>query len=106
MKLLLDECLPVDLRLLIQGHDVFTVAFMGWKGIKNGQLLALAGNNGFDALITSDSSIERQQNLSTLPLAVVILHALSNDIDDLKPLVPGLHTVLASLVPKSIHHVR
>src|SRR6266566_3966206 len=106
MKLLLDECLPVDVRLLIQGHDVFTVAFMGWRGIKNGQLLALAGNNGFDALVTTDSSIERQQNLSTLPVAVIILHAPSNDIDDLKPLVPGLHTVLGSLVAKSIHHVR
>jgi hypothetical protein len=106
MKLLLDECLPIDLRLLIQGHDVFTVAFMGWKGIKNGQLLALAGNNGFDALITTDSSIERQQNLSTLPVAVVILHAPSNDIDDLKPLLPALHNVLASLSARTIAHVR
>jgi hypothetical protein len=105
MKLLLDECLPVDLRHSIIGHDVFTVAFMGWKGIKNGKLLALAGGDSFDALITTDSSIERQQNLTTLPTAVVILHSLSNDIDDLRLVVPQLWAALPGLAPKAIHHI-
>lgn len=42
MKILLDECLPLRLRNHIPGHDVFTVEYMGWKGIGNGRLMALA----------------------------------------------------------------
>jgi hypothetical protein len=42
MKILLDENLPHELRRHLSGHDVFTVQYMNWKGIKNGQLIALA----------------------------------------------------------------
>jgi hypothetical protein len=42
MKLLLDECVVQDFRHLITGHDVFTVAYVGWSGVKNGQLLIRA----------------------------------------------------------------
>lgn len=41
MKLLLDENLPHDLRQHLAGHVVFTVAYMGWSGMKNGDLLQL-----------------------------------------------------------------
>ena len=49
MKLLLDENLPHDLRHHIGGHQVITTAYMGWSGKKNGELLRLAGDAGFDA---------------------------------------------------------
>lgn len=42
MRVLLDECLPWKLKREIVGHDVATVADMGWRGIKNGALLRLA----------------------------------------------------------------
>jgi len=58
MKVLLDENLPHELRHLITGHDVFTVTYMGWSGLRNGALLARATEAGFDALITLDSGIE------------------------------------------------
>ena len=58
MKLLLDENLPHRLRPLLLGHEVFTVAYMNWKGIENGSLLALAASNGFYALVTAISSSE------------------------------------------------
>ncbi len=32
MKLLLDENLPHQLRHEVPGHEVFTVAYMGWSG--------------------------------------------------------------------------
>ena len=51
MKILLDENLPHALRHEIQGHDVFTVQFMGWSGLKNGELLARAMAAGFGAII-------------------------------------------------------
>jgi predicted nuclease of predicted toxin-antitoxin system len=41
MRILLDECVPRQLRKYLAGHDVATVASSGW-GIKNGRLLDLA----------------------------------------------------------------
>lgn len=102
MKLLLDENLPHALRRELTGHECFTVSYMGWAGIENGALLARAADAQFDALITKDTKLQYQQNLAALPVAIVVLHAPSNDIDDLRPLVPALHTALTTLVPKAV----
>jgi hypothetical protein len=81
--------LTVRLRHHLPGHDAFTTTFMGWAGTKNGALLGLAASEQFHALITTDAAIEDQQNLATLPVSVVILHARSNGLRDLLPLVPN-----------------
>ena len=39
MWILLDECVPRKLRGELPGHDIKTVAEMGWAGTKNGVLL-------------------------------------------------------------------
>ena len=39
MKIVLDENLPHDLRYFLPRHEIFTVAYMGWSGIENGELL-------------------------------------------------------------------
>jgi predicted nuclease of predicted toxin-antitoxin system len=105
MKLLLDENLPHDLRHELASHDVFTAHYQGWAGLKNGPLLSRAAAAGFDALLTLDSGMPHQQNLQNLPLAIVVLRAASNDIDDLRPVVPRLLEALASLRPRTIIHV-
>lgn len=69
---------------------------MGWAGIKNGALLRLADGH-FDALLTVDQGIEYQQNLSSLSISVVIMVAASNDVDDLRPLLPAVAQALTSL---------
>ena len=73
---------------------------MGWSGIKNGQLLALAAVD-FDAFITVDKNLPYQQNLPTLPVSVVLLDAYSNELAVLLPLVPPLERALSSLEPKT-----
>ena len=98
MRLLLDECVPKRLKRELLGHDVQTVQDMGWAGIKNGALLKLADGQ-FDALLTVDQGIEYQQNLSGLRIGVVVMLAASNDVDDLRPLLPGVEHALASLRP-------
>jgi len=105
MKLLLDENLPHQLRHEIPGHDCFTVAYMGWAGIENGELLTRASAANFDALLSKDANLQYEHNLVNLPLAVVIIHAASNDIDDIRPLLPPLLTALTNLPPKQITHV-
>jgi hypothetical protein len=77
---------------------------MGWAGIKNGRLLALAAP-AFDAFVTIDQKLEHQQNLNTLPVAVVVLRARSNRFVDLAPLVPELMLALSNLSPRSLAHV-
>jgi hypothetical protein len=54
--------LPKLLKHDIAGHDVSTVAEMGWAGIKNGDLLNVAEGQ-FDVLLTVDRGIEYQQNM-------------------------------------------
>lgn len=74
---------------------------MGWAGARNGILLALAARK-FDAFVTTDKNIQYQQNLSRLPVSVVILSAYSNALPALLPLVPKLDVALASLNPRSL----
>jgi len=50
MRLLLDENLPKRLKLDFSDHEIFTVRDKEWTGIKNGKLLSLLLENGFDAL--------------------------------------------------------
>jgi predicted nuclease of predicted toxin-antitoxin system len=102
MKLLLDENLPHRLRPLLVGHDVFTVAYMKWKGIENGELLSLAAVNGFDVLVTKDNGMPYEQNIASLPCSLVILQASSNALEDIKPLVPQILARLGTLAPRSI----
>ena len=89
MRVLLDECVPRALRAELPGHEVKTVAESGWAGVKNGGLLQLAGED-FDVLLTVDRNLEYQQNFSGLALAVVVIHAASNDVAVLRPLMPAV----------------
>ena len=104
MRLLLDECVPKRLKRELPGHDARTVQDLGWAGITNGALLRLADGQ-FDALLTVDQGIEYQQNLSGLSISVVVMMAPSNDVDDLRPLLPGVEDALAKLRPGEIIRV-
>jgi len=105
MKLLLDENLPHQLRHEIPDHICITVAYMGWCGKENGELLSLAESEGFDALLTKDSNLQYEQNLVDLPIGVIVLRAASNDIDDIRPLLPELLRTLTDRPSKQIIHV-
>ena len=104
MRLLLDECVPKRLKRELPGHDARTVQDLGWAGIQNGALLRLA-NGQFDALLTVDQGIEYQQDLSGLSISVVVMMAPSNDVDDLRPLLPGVEEALTKLGPGEIIRV-
>ncbi len=69
------------------GHSVQTVDEAGLKGVKNSDLLRAASGR-FDALITVDQKILRQQNLARFKIAVLVLVARSNRYEHLKLLVP------------------
>ena len=100
MRLLLDECVPARLRRSLPSHQVSTVVQEGWSGVTNGKLLALAAT-GFDAFITVDKNLSYQQNTSNLPVAVLVLDAVSNELPYLLKLIPALGAALSNLKPGS-----
>ena len=104
MRLLLDECVPRRLRREFPGHEVQTVQGAGWAGVTNGALLR-AAEGSFDALLTVDQGVQYQQNVTGLRIGVVIMVAPSNDIDDLRPLVPWVVEALGQLQPGQIKRV-
>ena len=101
MKILLDENLPRKLAARLDGHECRTVVACGWSGKKNGELLALADPN-FDVLMTLDKSLPYQQNLATKRIAVLIIHARSNRIQDLIPILPECFAALAAIQPRQV----
>ena len=106
MKLLLDESVPRRLAVFFpESCIVRTVRQMGWAGTGNGRLLFLAAAEGFDVLVTVDRGIEHQQNVGTLPVAVVVMLAPRNRLRELQPLVPGVVSVLSGDLQKRIYHV-
>jgi hypothetical protein len=98
MRLLLDECVPIRLKRALPGHEVSTVVAQGWSGVKNGKLLTLA-SLGFDAFSTVDKNLPYPQNQASLPVAVLVLDVVSNELSALLPCVPALEAALQSLKP-------
>jgi hypothetical protein len=73
-------------------HDVYTVDYMGWAGLKNGELLSTAEANGVEVFVTGDQNISRQQNLVGRRMAIVTLSAIDFDI-----LKPNLSLIVAAI---------
>lgn len=72
-----------------------SVPLIGWAGIRNSALLRTAVEEGFDVLITMDSNMVHQQDLPAYPIAVLVLRARSNRLQDTRPL---MSSVLQALV--------
>jgi hypothetical protein len=105
MKVLLDENLPHNLRLELVGHEMFTVAFMGWSGIGNGALLREAEASGFEVLITNDRGMEYEQDSTSLPIAVIVIRPNANTIESIRPLIPAMQSALAQIQPRGFMKV-
>jgi len=102
MKVLLDECLPVDFRHNFPSHDAHTVEWAGLKGRKNGELLRLAEAAGHDVLLTVDRGIPHQHPLSGRTLLIVMISARTNQVEDLLSTVDAILRVLTEIQPGQI----
>jgi hypothetical protein len=89
MKVLLDECIPRKLKNSLSDHECRTVPEVGLAGMKNGELLSLAEQKGFEVFVTMDHGIEYEQNLAGRKIAIIIIHAKSNQLADLLPHAPA-----------------
>jgi hypothetical protein len=98
VRVCLDECLDWHLAKHLPGHDVRTVAQMGWSSFENGELLARVSTQ-FDVFVTVDKNLPHQQSIGKLPLAVFVLDSRWIRLVDILPLVPNLMKALEN--PKS-----
>jgi len=94
MKVLLDECLPVDFRHSFLEHETHTVVWAGLKGKKNGEFLREADAAGYDVLVTIDQAIPRQQRDPGRRLSILVLRAATNQLEDLVPLAAPIKRAL------------
>ena len=106
MKILIDECLPDELKgtLATMGHECQTVRRVGYGSKKNGELLMLAEGR-WDVLHTSDRNIKYQQNMTGRSVFILILRAKSNRMNDLLPLMPACAEALLSIQPGRVVEV-
>jgi hypothetical protein len=95
MRILLDECIPRKLKCHLTGHSCFTVPEMGFAGKKNGELLKLASEAGFEVFVTLDRGIQYQQNLASHKLVILVFRAKSSRLEDLIPTIPRLLEILS-----------
>jgi hypothetical protein len=99
VKILLDECLPLDFRHSFGGHEAHTVQWAGFKGRRNGDLLLRAELGGYDVLLTVDQSIPFQQVVAGRKLSVIVIRSRTNQLEDLVPLVDSILLAIARIQP-------
>lgn len=105
MRVLIDECLPKKLKHEVSADLIRTVPEMGWASTKNGLLMRLAETE-FDVILTNDQNLEYQQNLKLLNLAVVVLVARTNDIIDMRPLMPAANEALKKIRAGDVVYIK
>mgnify|MGYP006272981545 CR=1 FL=1 len=105
MKILLDENIDVRFRHVFdaQKFEVYTVRYMGWNGLKNGELLRKMEEESFDVFIAVDKNLPYEQNLENLPVAVVILDVKKNLLPRLQGIAPKLFDLLSKGFTPSVH---
>jgi len=92
LRVLFDEDVPGKLARFLPEHEIHTVVSMRWGSIKNGALLTLIEQEGFDVFLTGDKNIDKQQRLEGRPFAVLIMSAINWPV-----IRPHIHDISAAL---------
>ena len=95
MNILLDESVPRLVKKRLTEFSITTVQEMGWSGMKNGDLLAVAEENQFDVFITADKHLQYQQNLSKSQLSFIVLP--TNEVPLVVTLLPALKKAIKEI---------
>jgi hypothetical protein len=98
VKVLLDENLAQRLRKNLGAYEVYTVSYKGWAGLKNGELLRAAENDGIEVFLTGDQTLPFEQNLTERTIAVVALSSVEWDI--LKHHLPLIVAAIDNALPR------
>jgi hypothetical protein len=80
VRILFDQGTPAPLRHLLAPHIVATAYEVGWSTMQNGELISAAEDAGYDLLLTTDTNLKYQQNLTGRQLAIVVLSCTSSNL--------------------------
>jgi hypothetical protein len=97
VRVFVDTNVPHPLRRELPGHDIATAQHLGWGALRNGELLRVVEDAGFEVFMSADQNPRHQQNLRGRKLAVLVLP--TNHLDLLRPLVPAIQARLANIQP-------
>jgi len=92
------------LAALLVGELVTTVPKHGWASKKNGELLSLASKE-FDVFVTHDENLEHEQNLQNFDIGIVIIHAKSNRLADIRPFLDNINAAIETVAAHHVVHV-
>jgi hypothetical protein len=105
VKILLEHCVDWRLARSLHGHEVKSAGELGWERLRNGDLLSAAASQ-FDVVLTVDRNLPHQQNLTKLPVAVVVMAGSTNKLADLKLLIPAVEQAFKTLQPRTLIEVQ
>jgi hypothetical protein len=103
VRVLIDEQFDHRLRLLLGSHEIYTVAYRGWTGLKNGTLLRTAEEGGIEVFVTGDQTLRSEVNLKKRRLAIVVLSAIELAI--LSEHLPEIRAAIDRAFPGSFEEV-
>jgi predicted nuclease of predicted toxin-antitoxin system len=106
MRILIDECLNWRLGRALTGHYAVSAQKLGWSGVKNGKLIALAVENGFEVFLTGDRNLTFQQNLTEFAIAIIVLEAEGIQLHHTLPLMPKVLALMPTLKPGQVVRVK
>lgn len=99
MKILLDHNLDRRLKNYLTDYETATIQEQGWADALNGELLTLAEENNFDVLLTADTNIKNQQNLSDRNISILILRAFNNRLITHTEMIQDIQEALEIIQP-------
>ena len=105
MKILLDHNLDRRLKNYLTDYETATTQEQSWADVLNGELLTLAEANGFDVLLTADTNIKSQQNLSNRKISILVLRAFNNRLVTHAEMIDDIYQALAKIQPGEIVEV-
>ncbi len=91
-------------RAILDQHDVYSTEFMGWRGIENGELLAIAQDQ-FDVFITLDRNLEYQHDVMRFAIGVVVVRVPANAPAVYLEIAAELHNALEGVGPGQVIRV-
>jgi len=103
MKVLLDECVTKRLKTHLKDFDVHTVTELGWSGVRNGKLMTLCVENGFEVLLTIDKNLVYQQNLNKYKISIAVFNSITSKIEELSLFVPSFKEQVSKFEPYKVY---
>src|SRR3989442_11016113 len=99
MRVLFDQDTPDPLRTSLIAHNVSTAYEKGWSKLRNGDLLNAAERDGYEVVVSTDTSLKYQQNLSARQIGIVVL--LTTSWPRIQRAIPFVVSAIDAAVPGS-----